>query len=186
MNERQIQLALHREYQNGSAVMAPNYTPEPWWECDIWRVTNASFAYEYEIKLSIHDYRKDASKNAFMRGNDQHGVRARRFTPGLQRLERQNKHKLLEAGDARGPNRFSFVMPVELIDKIGVHEIPDWAGVVSAEPFGGYGVTLRIVRSPPQLHRTKVDKTAITRCTRRLSFRYWTEIHSAQARGRHQ
>lgn len=62
MNERTIQLALFQHLRSTCVCAAPNYTPDGWWECDVWAVTRAGYGIEYEIKLSVHDFRADKQK----------------------------------------------------------------------------------------------------------------------------
>lgn len=62
LTERRVQRAIylhtHRRYQ----VVMPNYTPAGWWECDVWGVTKAGYGVEWEVKLTVSDFRKDAEK----------------------------------------------------------------------------------------------------------------------------
>jgi len=73
-------------------------------ECDVFRVNQSDFVFEYEIKVSRADFFADFKKNG--------GV----------------KHSNLKyAGGIYCPNRFFFVVPKGLIKSL---EIPDYAGLI--------------------------------------------------------
>jgi hypothetical protein len=60
MNAREIQQRLIVErYRRGICV--PNYTPKDWWECDVFELTPAGYFREYEIKMTVADFRADAA-----------------------------------------------------------------------------------------------------------------------------
>ena len=116
MNELAIQNALWRDLQTSASLVVPNYTPNRWWENDLFVVTKSGYWVEHEIKLSLADFRADAAK-----------AKDVRVGPLWWRDPKQErKHDLLADRSERGPNRFFYVVPEELSDKI---ELPPWAGL---------------------------------------------------------
>lgn len=121
----------------------PNYTPEGWFECDLFEVTAAGYFWEYEVKLTLSDFRRDREKRDWRGG--------------------RTKHQRLGQGDERGPNRFWFVTPPNLLFLIPrplsnfEAPLPPWAGLIEIRwpAFGGRWVVDRVVDAP-QLHREKL------------------------------
>lgn len=101
ITERYLQRRLFVEFQSGSMAIMPNYTPCRWQECDVWRVTKSRYAYEYEIKVTLADFRADFKKGW--------------------------KHRQLVDRVTAGPSRFWYVAPAGII----LHnELPFYAGLL--------------------------------------------------------
>ncbi|MBD3174333.1 MAG: hypothetical protein GF320_04080 [Armatimonadia bacterium] len=167
LTERRVQNAFWREYCSSYEVLCPNFTPTDWWECDIFGVTKAGLAHEFEIKLSVADFKADAAKDGFWLGNE---LRSRGpDTPDS--IETLNKHELLAARSPRGPSRFYFVLPEELCDQV---ELPDWAGLRGISRSGPR-VYVGHLRDAPLLHREKVSEDMLSQMRRNFYFRYWRE-----------
>ncbi|WP_309386054.1 hypothetical protein [Cerasicoccus frondis] len=150
----------------------PRFTPTKWWECDLFEVTSAGYFVEYEVKLSLADFKKDAEKQ-------QDYASHRSETPDVRK-----KHDMLALGDVRGPNRFYFVTPKGMLDK---SMIPDWAGWIELEAYQSeqfQGVhqpmkpVLRIrenaMRKAPILHKQKFDEKQRQKATDAC---YWRWMH---------
>lgn len=129
--------------RSASDLIIPRYTPRNWWECDVWRLTKSQYVDEFEIKLSVSDFKADAEKEKSWAPQWQEDVM--RFQPRPPR----NKHEIL-ATTEEGPNRFWFVVPESLLEKI---EVPAWAGVMI---FSGSGHPW-IKRQAPKRHTRKWD-----------------------------
>jgi hypothetical protein len=145
------------------STLALNYTPPDWWECDLFEISKAGFATEYEVKLSRGDFNRDALKQQTRFSFDE-------SLPGLEGVQRStlNKHDLLAAGDTRGPARFYFVTPYGLIERV-----PAWAGWGEVVRDRG-GVLRWHVRKPaPRLHSAKVSDQTRTRVFRACHWRMW-------------
>ena len=153
MNELQIITGLWWAHRSASLLLAPRFTPYGWWEMDLMRVTRAGYCEEWEIKLTISDFRADAKKTSW-RGK---GVRG--------------KHERLAAGDPAGPCRFTYVVPESLIQTVRA-ELPTWAGLWCALEHGSR-VRFRRVVNAPTLHREKAPQVRIDRALRNMSARYW-------------
>ena len=133
------------------ALCLPRYTPFGWWECDVFELTASGYFREYEVKLTLADFRNDAKK--------QRDKRPYVFNRGAV-TEVEKKHDLLAMGDARGPAEFSYVAPAGLIS---VQELPRWAGLLEihqTEPWSPTqkpGWRLKEVIAAPRLHREKAN-----------------------------
>jgi hypothetical protein len=168
MNARKIQALLFSEFGNKSALMVPNYTPAGWFECDMWRVTKAGYGEEFEIKLSVADFRKDSLK-----GPDEHMKKWILTYPEgsktRQSFDPRTKHERLAAGAPPCPCRFWFVMPDEVAAKV---EIPHWAGLIHVREHRGR-VHLHKHQPAPQLHRAAVDQKITDHARSVFYWRYW-------------
>lgn len=138
MKAEDIAWSLVRERWRRAFVLE-RYTPRSWWECDVFEVTRAGFFREYEIKLTLDDFKADARK-----------AKGGRWTPKV------TKHERLAARDPKGPTRFWYVTPAGLL---ALDQLPEWAGliemqadVVLGQPRGFFGCE---VRPAPLLHRAR-------------------------------
>lgn len=137
MNEKMIQRRLMLDRYRRSFVL-PNFTPPEWFECDVFEITESGYFREYEIKLTLSDFRADAEK------------RRRKFNYQTQVQTDLVKHEMLRVGDVRGPTRFSYVAPKGLLTDI----VPAWAGLIEVEPNRMIPV---VAKPAPLLHRQKID-----------------------------
>lgn len=71
------------------------------WECDFLRVTKSGYVFEYEVKVSLSDFKADFNK--------------------------KSKHKRLQDNSSRKPNRFYYACPNDLIKP---DEVPEYAGLI--------------------------------------------------------
>ena len=89
------------------------------WESDVIKVTKNQYWYEFEIKVSIHDYRADFRKTAGYRDS---GIK---------------KHDFLVAGNKPRiprPRQFFFVTPEGLLDRV---KIPPHCGLIEVAFVNG-------------------------------------------------
>ena len=164
MTERQIQCALFREFRSTSSLVIPNYSPAGYWQCDLWRVTKAGYAEEYEIKLTVADFKQDAQK--FMKS------RTVEKTPDGKRIRvllETRKHELVEAGG--GPNRFWYVAPSGLLS---IDMIPSWAGLREVTRHGNW-LRVGTTKRAPELHKRQADQKVIEHAQSVFYWRFWGE-----------
>jgi len=176
MNERAIQNALFDNLrQKGYLLCCPNYTPAKWFECDLFAVTKAERFVEFEIKVSVSDFKADARKGPSERDKQYFGS----FSPDsktFQNFDPRGKHERLGASDERGPSRFFYVVPAGLL---AVEDMPIWAGLIYAEiPESRHFVTnglirLRTVKEAPHLHRAKACPRVVQHMASVMYWRYW-------------
>lgn len=156
LTEKKVANAIYWKYRPSTLVMAPNYTPRGWYECDVYALTSAGYSVEFEIKLTAADFRADESK------------RRDCFSDGAWHSD--TKHRRLGARDVLGPSRFWFVM---LAGMVPMTEIPEWAGLLHVIQRGSW-LKVVSVRPAPVLHRQKTDAQKTRRLIHsRLYHRYW-------------
>lgn len=141
--------------------MLPNYTPCNWFESDVFEISKSGYMVEWEIKLSIADFRKDVEKN------DTYTARGK-------------KHDRLAARDPLGPSRFYYVAPKDMISR---DLLPSWAGLweVTLTGYKDHPVLMGEVVPAPRLHKEKVSQVvkdhALGVCYWRLMHRVSGDIH---------
>lgn len=171
MNERDVQRWIWQDRWNTMALMVPNYTPDGWFECDMFAVTKAGYFYEYEIKLTKADLRADMKKR-------KSGTYKTLRVAGEVRLNHvagRQKHTMLAEGDERGPSVFFYVVPVDLV---GARAVPSWAGLIYVGERGGlhgYHGLLSVVRQAPRRHQTKVARKIVDHARGVCYHRFWNE-----------
>lgn len=149
------------EFKSGSMLLVPNYTPRDWFECDLFRVTKAGYGVEYEVKLSVRDFRDDARKA------DAAG----------------RKHEQLAGFVASGPSRFWYVVPAGIADDVR-DNLPAFAGLMT---FGRNPRGLVIFQSAaeaPILHRERVPGKVLDHARSVFYWRYWQLRHRQQRAAR--
>ncbi len=151
LTEGDVQKMLWWDFRSSSRILMPNFTPQGWWECDIWRVTNAGWPYEYEIKLNRQDFRADAKKER------------KCWRTGVV----SNKHRLMS--ECPYPRRFYYVLPID----IGDVEIPDWAGTIWFTDYNGRAVRRGKIDQGPGLGETKATEAEIKRALTSAYYRFW-------------
>ncbi len=139
-SERILTAAIMRDRWERNFVL-PNFTPPGWWECDVFEVTKSGYFREYEVKLTLADFRRDRDK-AQVRGAYEFGK------PRSSVLKRD----MLAAGDVAGPVEFYYVTPAGLLDGV---ELPKWAGWLQAYENGAghWRVMSQPKAEAPRLHR---------------------------------
>lgn len=128
------------------------------WESDLLMISKGGYATEYEIKLSVQDFKRDASKS----GNWKDHVQLSKYESLIKGL---------------GPNRFFYVFPKGLIDPALV---PDWAGIIEISAYH-YSNSINwhkasIVRNPSWLHKQKVSETLIHRISICLYYKVFNKL----------
>lgn len=125
------------------SFVLPRYTPRQWWEADVFELTPSGYFREYEIKLTLSDFRADAKKiEEWKWGMPRTGVN-------------ETKHQRLARGDPAGPTQFWFVAPVGVIP---LDQVPDWAGLIEMTlhfDVRPLRMTERQAKRPPRLHKAK-------------------------------
>lgn len=143
-------------------LVMPRFTPPLWWECDVAVVLKGSgFWHEYEIKLSLSDFRADKKK-----GNG-------------------GKHEALSSCSPplRGPNRFWYVVPAELAEAIGA-ELPAWAGLAVLRHSDRGHEWLDRGRKPPLRHREPASEGLVERAETSSMYRMWAALDRLHGAGK--
>lgn len=143
MTEKTIVSRLLRDRWDKSFCL-PNYTPPKWWECDMFERTRAGYFREYEVKISVADFRQDGEKLKEVYTNAHFTER-----------KKEKKHELLAAGDSRAPSQFFYVTPEGLLER---ETLPPWAGWIEIYAVeGSRGLHERVRVKAPQIHRVKLE-----------------------------
>ena len=156
MTEKQIQAELFRRLRSSCELMVPNYAPRLWWPCDLFVVTKSRLAHEYEIKLTVHDFRRDCEKASLANGV---------------------KHERLAAKDVRGPARFWYILPSGLVAEA---DIPAWAGLQEVEQRGRW-LGFKVTKPAPLLHDNRVDDDVVKHARSVFYWRFWHERQKFEA-----
>lgn len=114
-------------------------------ECDVFSAAKSGYTYEFEVKISRADFKKDTEKGMTI-------YRRSDFT----------KHSIFDlCQDDRVPNYFYYVCPVSIIKII---ELPKWAGLIYIEKDG----TMMEMKKAPLVHKRKMDLEPIKKKVLRL------------------
>lgn len=126
----------------------PRYTPRGWWECDLFEMTPARAFREYEVKLSVADFRRDRGKEREIYRTWAERDQPRKFL---------NKHSLIAAADPRAPSQFYYVTQEGLLDS---ETLPTWAGWIELYQSEGAGKNAqyfeRVRVKAPKIHGHKM------------------------------
>lgn len=170
LTEWTIALTIMRERRRRNFVL-PNYTPAKWWECDVFEITAAGFFREYEIKLTLGDFKADAKKfDIFLTG----------YYPNMQE-HRRMKHDLM--GQPCGPRQFWYVVPEGMLTP---EQVPEWSGLITMHdrgedyrPYWRYSEILE--KKAPILHQHPCDKIVVEHAR---GICYW-RLHNEWSNGRY-
>lgn len=168
MTERTIQNELWNHYSRGNVKLAcPNYTPADWFECDLFAITRSDLGVEYEIKVTRKDFKDDSKKTTKGRWC--------KAVSGWSRDTGMSKHDLLASKTTKGPNRFYYVVPENLITP---EEIPKWAGLlyirfVPATEYRKERYYIFEEIKAPLLHKEKVQTSVVDHLRGVFYWRYW-------------
>lgn len=148
VNATEIQRALIGHLQlSGTHILMPNvFVGE--WESDVVRVTKAGYWTEYEIKVSISDYKRDMAKQLGRRG--------------------PKKHEIYCTGGTIIPKQFYFVVPFGMIN-----EVPEHCGLIEYDPGGRcWGIKVKKV-APVLKNHSKLNSKDIFKLAVKASLRLW-------------
>jgi len=132
-------------YEKSHSPITTHFTGMGLMECDVLSISKADYIYEYEIKISRADFKKDfiKEKHTFIIN---------------EKYTRTRKGELVYLL----PNYFNFVVPRDLIS---VDEVPDYAGLIYMNEDSSF----TIVKKPKLLHKTKANEAFIRQVAHNLS-----------------
>lgn len=132
------------------------------WESDSLLVTKSGYAYEFEIKISVSDFKNDfkhkKTKHLFLEGK---GMKDALGT---------------EYDDRWRPNYFYYAVPEGLISP---DEVPDYAGLVYIHHLDSWPhFRVDVIKVAPKLHKEKFD-TKLLNLTDKFYYNYrkWKETY---------
>lgn len=162
------------------ALCMPRYTPRDWWECDVFELTASGYFREYEVKLTLADFKKDTEKVRDIRGTEKFVPVEGQTVRGRWVYDQERKHDLLAKGDPRGPAEFWYVTPPGLVS----HDLlPPWAGLIELRDRGeGHRPTHRwaetVAVRAPRLHSAKAHAGVRADLMTACYYRFHTAIDS--------
>jgi hypothetical protein len=113
---------------------------------------------EYEIKLSVNDFRHDFNKKADWKMRPK--LKATKIT----------RHEYLYQG--HGANRFIYVMPEDVYAKV-VDMIPKWAGIVLIKTHQNDIIDMYIERTAHFLHKKTYGNTIRDKMLKAMYWKAW-------------
>lgn len=113
------------------------------WESDLLLYTNSGYFYEFEVKISLQDFKKDFSKKKKHQILETGFVDVESIKRGETKIEQVAKKR---------PNYFLYAVPHYLVDKV-TGLVPEHAGLISIKE--GWG--LKVEKKPKKLHSEKLD-----------------------------
>ena len=171
MTARDIQRRLVHDLLKTGNFVVPNFTPPGWFECDVFCVTGSGFFREYEVKLTLSDFKADADKRDIASYRRRHEAIGSKYPLPPER----NKHALLAGASADGPKQFWFVVPVTLVEQVR-QVLPVWAGLLVAETTSRkaapFNVHIHEQVAAPMLHSSKLDQKVKDRATAACYWRF--------------
>lgn len=149
-SEKSIQEQLHIKYENNSVYRCKNIFVFEW-ESDFFITKQNGYCYEFEIKISRSDFKKDAEKIQ-KHETLQTGIK----TYQTNRWERNPDTGTLDpvpitkSYTRKRPNKFYYVVPSGMVQ---VNEIPKYAGLMYVDEYG----RITTVKEAPFLHKEKLE-----------------------------
>ena len=132
-------------YLKGHSPISSHVTISQLSECDVISVSKSDYIYEYEIKISRADYKKDFIK-------EKHS-----------QMIRENHTKIVKGEMIYlSPNYFNFITPRGLIS---LEEVPEYAGLI----YINDDFTFEVIKKPLLLHKTKASPEFIRKLAHNLS-----------------
>jgi len=133
-------------YEKSHSPITTHFSGSGLSECDVISISKSNYIYEYEVKISRSDYKKD-------------------FIKEKHNLILNEKHTMLSHnGDLIYllPSYFSFVTVKDLIR---VNEIPDYAGLI----YINEDFKFDVIKKPKLLHNIKANEKLIRKIAHNLS-----------------
>ena len=132
-------------YLKGHSPISTHVTISQMSECDCISISKSDYIYEYEIKISRADFKKDFTKIKH----------TNIINENYTKVRKGETFYLL-------PNYFSFVTPKDLIK---IEEVPDYAGLIYMNEDGSF----EVIRKPKLLHNTKANTLFIRKVAHNLT-----------------
>lgn len=132
-------------YLKGHSPISTHVTISQMSECDCISISKSDYIYEYEIKISRADFKKDFTKIKH----------TNIINENYTKVRKGETFYLL-------PNYFSFVTPKDLIK---IEEVPDYAGLIYMNEDGSF----EVIRKPKLLHSTKANDLFIRKIAHNLT-----------------
>lgn len=146
MTEKEIQLAIYYSLPQGCIIIPNIRMLRGDWEADLCRITQAKYLYEYEIKSTYDDFKRDRDKR---------------------------KHKFLARPIQGHPNYLSYVCEENLIP---TQEVADPYGLIYVKKNwkdSNVYEYLYIIKKPQKIHKHKLSDYQENFIKNKFQFKYW-------------
>lgn len=157
---KDIQAALMMDlYLKGYSPIVANYTGRGLSECDILAISKADLIYEFEIKISRSDFKKDFTK--------EHKHKVLENRKATQKSWRwKDGEKVNEQTWFQIPNYFTYLCPAGMIKP---EEVPEYAGLLYISEDC---TTFEWIKKSPKLHDVRADLTLIRSISHNLTCKF--------------
>lgn len=158
---------LCREYYLKNTIAHNSYCWSNYFESGFFRITNAGYMTEYEVKVSRSDFKADFQKYS--------GTKVIRDENGeVTDIEKQFKHDTIKNGGS-GLKNFYFCTPKGLLD---LEEIPEHCGLIefnNSELYAGFS-QMRVIKKAPSLKKAKkASDSMLKRIILKAYYRLYSE-----------
>jgi hypothetical protein len=131
-------------YEKGYSPISTHFTGNGLAECDVIAISKSDLIYEYEVKISRSDFKKD-----FIKEKHSQMIEGNFIKEGKETLYLTSNH-------------YYFVVPKGLIS---VEEVPNYAGLM----YFNEDLSFEIIKKSPLLHKTKADDKFIRKLAHNLT-----------------
>ena len=138
----------HRLRINSNTKLFPN-TYLGNWEGDVFEVTNSGYLYEYEVKITRADFKKDAEK-------------AKHYWSG------QIISKFDQIREGKRCNYFYYLVPENLIH---VEDVPEFAGLIYVDNRYKYP-EFKTIKQAPKLSSEKISEKKLLKLYESCYYRF--------------
>lgn len=128
-------------------------------EADLMGVRKSGFVDEFEIKLTVADFKNDASKTVRVPSENT-----------KYSFDVMNKYEALEKG--RLLNYFWYIVPQDLVS---VDDIPKFAGLIYIHKNNN-GYYFRVIKDAKRLNSNKITDDELYSALRKMGYRYWNLV----------
>lgn len=132
-------------YEKSHSPITTRFTGMGLQECDVISISKSNYIYEYEIKISRSDFKKDILKQK-------------------HKFILNEKYTEVSKGETvyLVPNYFSYITPKDLVS---IGEVPDYAGLI----YQNEDMTFDVVKKPKLIHKTIASDAFIRKLAHNLS-----------------
>lgn len=132
-------------YEKSHSPITTRFTGMGLQECDVISISKSNYIYEYEIKISRSDFKKDILKQK-------------------HKFILNEKYTKVSKGETvyLVPNYFSYITPKGLVN---IDEVPDYAGLI----YQNEDMTFEVIKKPKLIHKTVASEAFIRKLAHNLS-----------------
>lgn len=152
MTEKDIQITLYLKYTN-HIYMIPNIFYFCGEEADLLSIAPSHYIYEFEIKLTLSDFKADFIKS-----------KHKYYSKEMKIFAPEKRYSM--------PNRFFYVCPENVIP---LELIPKYAGLIYISK-GKYSNIVCHIKNAPLIHKEKLNERILLKMISCLSHKVWNCI----------